>query len=123
MVIFFSTTLFFVFGLFIADKLFGDGRISSSGEVFMILHTSITSGLTMLLLFLLLPFLPKFRLSVTKVMLENDRPDFDEVNRFKTSDKTQMCSAAARTFLQIVDLALIHALSHFKEFPFAGVIV
>ena len=56
-------------------------------------------------------------------MLENDRPDFDEVNRFKTSDKTQMCSAAARTFLQIVDLALIHALSHFKEFPFAGVIV
>ena len=77
----------------------------------------------MLLLSLLLPFLPTFCLAVTKAMLENDGPDFDEVNHFKNSDNTPMCSATARTCSQIFDFASAHALSVFKEFPFPGVTV
>ena len=83
MVTFFSATLFFAFALFIADKSFGDGRMSSSGEVFMISHSSTTGRFAMLLLFLLLPFLPTFCLLVNKVMLENDGADFGEVNHSK----------------------------------------
>ena len=89
-----------------------------SGEVFVISPTYTVGGFTKILLFLLLPFLPKFCLSVTKTMLENDRPDFDEVNHFKNSDNTPICSATARTCSQICDLALIHDLSYFKEIPF-----
>ena len=81
----------------------------------MILQTSTTGGFATLLLFLLLPFLPTFCLAVTKAMLENNGPDFDEVNHFKNLDNTPMCSATARTCSQIVDLALTHALSHFNE--------
>ena len=77
----------------------------------------------MLLLFLLLPFLPKFCLAVTKAVLENDGPDFHEVNHFKNSDNTPMCSSTARTCSQIFDPALTHVLSHFKELPFLGITV
>ena len=107
----FSATLFFAFALSIADNSFNDGRISSSSEVFMISHTS-----TMLLLFLLLPFLPTYCFSVTKAMLENDRPGSDEVNHFKNLDNTSKDSATPRTCSQIFDLVLIQALSHFRSF-------
>ena len=47
----FASFLFcYGFVLFIASKSFGDGRISSSGEIFLS-HTSITGGFTMSLFF------------------------------------------------------------------------
>ena len=88
-----------------------------------ILHISTTGGFTMLLFFLLLHFLPTFCLSVTKAMLKNDGPDFDEVNHFENSDNTTMCLSTARTCSQVFDLLLIHALSHFMKFTFPGVTV
>ena len=119
----FSATLFFAFALFIAYKSFGDEKISSFGEVFMILHISTTGGFTMLLFFLLLHFLPTFCLSVTEAMLQNDGPDFDEVNHFENSDNTTMCLSTARSCSQVFDLVLIDALSHFMKFTFPGVTV
>ena len=71
----------------------------------------------------ILHFLPTFCLSVTKSMLKNDGPDFDEVNHFEILDNTTMCLSTGRTCSQVFDLVLIHALSHFMKFTFPGVTV
>ena len=47
----------------------------------MVSHTSTTGSFAMLILFPLLPFLPKFSLSVTKAMLGNDGPDLKMIQR------------------------------------------
>lgn len=60
MIFFCYCASFFAFVLFIGGNLFGDGRISLSGEVFMISHTSTTCGFTKLLLFLLNLFYQHF---------------------------------------------------------------
>ena len=72
----------------------------------------------MFLFFVLLPFLPTFCFSVTKAMLENDGPDFNEVNHFKNLDNIPMCPVTARKYSQIFEVALMQTLSHFKESHF-----
>ena len=82
-------TIFFLFPrslllsfLFLTSRL----AMKEYPRLFLILHTSITGDFTMVLLFLLLPFLPTFYLSVTKAILENSGPDIDKVKHFKNLD-------------------------------------
>ena len=82
-------TIFFLFPrssllsfLFLTSRLV----MKEYPRLFLILHTSIKGGFTMVLLFLLLPFLPTFCLSVAMAILENSGPDIDKVNHFKNLD-------------------------------------